>query len=221
MKYKKAAAQYLKKNVSELRNLEPGKAASTLKRYAVNPCDLEEEGFTLTSHAEENLSNEEQLDRIATYFANIAQEYPKLKEEDLSESIRTKIENVNPNDAPKVSSQYVFSVLKSVKKKKSCVPGDLPPRLFNNEDVRLSLAEPIAYIANSVAKSGQWPNQFKTEWGVVLKKEPNPDTEKQTRIISCINQISKALEKIILNWLMVYIKPYLDADQMGGQKEHL
>ena len=75
------------------------------------------------------------------------------------------------------------------------MPGDLPPRLFNNEAVRLALSEPAAMIINSVAQTGEWPRQFKIEWGVVLGKEPNPATEKQLRIISCTNQLAKIMEK--------------------------
>ena len=32
--------------------------------------------------------------------------------------------------------------------------------------------------------------------------------------------MSKCLEKIVLHWLMVYVKPFLDPDQMGGKKGH-
>ena len=108
--------------------------------------------------------------------------------------------------------------MKTLKNKKSSVPGDLPPRIFNNDDVKFALAEPTAKIMNNVAKWGIWPNQYKTEWGVVLAKEKNPEVEKSLRIISCTNQISKCLEKVVIKWLMKYVKPYLDPDQMGGQK---
>ena len=172
----------------------------------------------LLSHSEENLTDKEQLERISNYFASIANEFPKLKEEDLSEEVKHKLNNIEHNEINSISSQFVYNVMRQIKKKKSSVPGDIPP--CNNDDVRLSLAEPGAMLANSVAKSGQWPRQFKTEWGVVVRKEPNTATEKQVRIISCLNQMAKVLEKVILNCLMKYIKPYFDPEQMGGQKGH-
>ena len=85
----------------------------------------------------------------------------------------------------------MFSVLKSLKKKKSSVPGDLPPRLFNNDDVKLALAEPAAIITNKVVQTGKWPDQYKVEWGTPIEKVKNPETEKQIRIISCTNQVKK------------------------------
>ena len=138
--------------------------------------------------------------------------------EELPENVKQKLNSIEPTEIPSVSSHYAYSLMKSIRKKKSSVPGDLPPRLFNHDDIRLSLAEPVALIANTVAKTGEWPRQYKTEWGVVLQKEPNPATERQLRIISCTNQVSKCLEKMVLNWLMIYVEPFLDPDQMGGQK---
>ena len=51
------------------------------------------------------------------------------------------------------------------------MPGDMPQRLFNMEDVKLGLAEPVAAIVNNVAKTGEWPRQYKTEWGVPQEKD--------------------------------------------------
>ena len=154
----------MKKNVTEMKSSKPGRAAAVLKRLAANPVDVDEgNSFTLTSHSEENLTDKEQLERISNYFASIANEFPKLKEEDLSEEVKHKLNNIEHNEIPSISSQYVYDIMRQIKKKKSSVPGDIPPRLFNNDDVRLSLAEPGAMLANSVAKSGQWPRQFKTE----------------------------------------------------------
>ena len=108
--------------------------------------------------------------------------------------------------------------MKACSNKKSSVPGDLPPRLFNEDDVRLALSEPATKIMNMIAKSGEWPDQFKIEWGTPLQKENNADIESQLRIISCTNQLSKAFERVVLSWLMLYVKDKLDPDQLGGQK---
>ena len=56
-KYKKEAAEYLKKCVSNLKKDHPGKAAATLKRMGAQPGDcVEGSSFTLLSHLRENLT---------------------------------------------------------------------------------------------------------------------------------------------------------------------
>ena len=75
----------------------------------------------------------------------------------------------------------------------------LPPRLFNEDDVRLGLAELVSKIINNVARTGQWPEQYKIEWGVPLQKEANPEFENQLRVISCTNQVSKSLEQVVIS----------------------
>ena len=54
------------------------------------------------------------------------------------------------------------------KKIKSSVPGDMPPRLFYKASA--ALAAPAARIMNNIAQAGEWPEQYKTEWGVQLEK---------------------------------------------------
>ena len=202
-----------------LKEAYPGKAFATLQRLGQNPATSEEDNeFTLGSHAEENFSVEEQLERISSYFVSIADEFTELKVEDLPDDIKRSISNINVEEIPKVESLEMYKILKSMKNKKSSVPGDLPPRIFNNDDTKFALSEPAAKIMNNIATTGEWPTQYKTEWGVVLKKEKYPEVEKHLRIISCTNQLSRAFEKVMIKWLMKYVKPYLDIDQMGGQK---
>ena len=63
-KYKKAAAEHLKKYVSDLKKENPGKAFRTLKAMGAQPGDCDSAQFTLGSHVRENLSVESQLERI-------------------------------------------------------------------------------------------------------------------------------------------------------------
>ena len=104
-KMKKAATEYLKKNVSDLKKINPGKAFETLERMGAHPGATEDENeFTLASHAEQNLSVEQQLDKIPAYFVSIANEYTELKIEELSEEIQRSINNVNIKEIPKIES---------------------------------------------------------------------------------------------------------------------
>ena len=74
-----ASQKYLDKNVRSLMEDDPGKAYRTLKKLAARPGDCTDEGsFTLSSHVEDNLTNEQSTEKIAQYFAQISQEYPPL-----------------------------------------------------------------------------------------------------------------------------------------------
>lgn len=58
--------------------------------------------------------------------------------------------------------------LKACSSKKSSVPGDLPPKIFSDYDVRLAFAEPASKVVNMIARSCEWPELFKIEWRVQL-----------------------------------------------------
>ena len=80
------------------------------------------------------------------------------------------------------------------KRKKSAVPGDMPPRLFYEASV--GLAVPGAKIMNKIAQTGIWPKQLRTEWGVPLEKQSQAKDESQTRLISCTNKMNIVLKKL-------------------------
>ena len=155
----------MKKCVSDLKTSEPGKVAATLKRMGAQPGDCEEGGtFTLLNHIQENLSVDQQLERLTKYFVSVSQEFPPLEISQLSEYTRSKLANICQEDIPKVQDYEIFSILDNCKKKKSSVPGDIPPRLFY--EASAGLAEPAARIMNNIAQTGEWPSQYKTEWGL-------------------------------------------------------
>ena len=71
-KYKIASTNYLNKCVTDLKKDQPGKAAKTLKRMGAQPGDCEEFGsFTLINHVKNNLTVEEQLERLSNYFVSV------------------------------------------------------------------------------------------------------------------------------------------------------
>ena len=80
IKCKEAAAKYLEKNVRSLKESDPGKAYSTLKRMGCQPGDELDDGtFSLIEHLEANLTNKQSVEKIAEHFSQISQEYPVLK----------------------------------------------------------------------------------------------------------------------------------------------
>ena len=66
--------------------------------------------------------------------------------------------------------------------------------------------------------TGQWPESWKVEYGLPLKKKTNPLNEDDIRIISLTPFYSKVFEKFVIAWLMEYLQEHLDWWQYGGQK---
>ena len=217
VKYKSAASNYLKKCVSDLKREQPGKAAATLKRMGAQPGDCQDGGsFTLLNHIKENLTVEEQIERFSDFFVAVSQEFPPLELSQLSNSTRQKISNIRPQDIPVVEEHEIYQILSKTKRKKSSVPGDIPPSLFYESSA--GLAKPAARIMNRIAQTGFWPEQFSIEWGVPLEKSKPAEDESQTRLLSCSNKMNLVLEKQVVFWLMQCVKQKLDPDQFGGVK---
>ena len=68
-----ASKQYLKRNVSDLMEAAPGRAWAVLKKMGAEPGQFGEEGaFSMTEHVEQNLTVEESLEKIVTYFSGLS-----------------------------------------------------------------------------------------------------------------------------------------------------
>ena len=89
---KKAANDHLEKNVRSLKESDPGKAYSTLKKMGAQPGDMLDDGsFTLIDHLKDNLTNMEAVERIADHFARISQEYPAINIDNLPPEVQLKL----------------------------------------------------------------------------------------------------------------------------------
>ena len=76
-KYKSESAKYLQKNLDALKDTNPGKAFNILKRMGSMPGDcIDGNTFTLPSHEQENLSDEQCAEHIADHFAEIGNNTP-------------------------------------------------------------------------------------------------------------------------------------------------
>jgi hypothetical protein len=82
----------LGKNVRSLKESDPGKAYSTLKKMGAQPGDMLDDGsFSLISHLEKNLTNKESVKQIADHFSKISQEYPPNNINSLPEQVQLKL----------------------------------------------------------------------------------------------------------------------------------
>ena len=215
MKFKKAAADYIDKSVRTLMEDDPGSAYKCLKRLAAQPGESESD-FIVTSHLDANLTAEESLERLAQHFANISQEFTPLDISLLPSHVQASIKQPMIDQMPQLQDYDVYQKIKKTKKPKSSVPGDLPVKIV--QEFSPELAAPASMIFQNITQTGHWPKPWRIEYGTPLRKEQNPETEDQLRIISLTNFLSKVYEQYVIQWLMVYLGDKLDWAQYGGQK---
>ena len=222
-KLKLAGKQFLKKNVDSLMAAEPGQAYKVLKRMGAQPGENSEDGsFELPEYVSLGLSAAQSADRLAQAFADISQEFPPLKPENLpSRTQRLLKGELNPfckinESTPFISRQMVEEKISQAKATKGGVPGDLPTKLA--KEFGPELARPAAQIFRTITKTGQWPKRWRIEEGLPLKKVPEPKSEEEVRIISLTPFLSKIYEKFVVEWLLLHISDKLDIHQYGGRK---
>ena len=218
MKYKKAAKKYIEKNSTALKNENPGKAFATLRKMGAQPGDCGDEGsFSLQNHIDANMSVEECTEAIANHFSAISQEYPPLSIANLPADLQFTLSlPIDQAELPIISEEAVYKKMKTSKKSKSGVPGDVPRALINECSSELSV--PVCRIFQNILKTFQWPKQWRMEYGVPLQKVSNPKDEDQLRVISLTSYYSKLFESFVIDWLMDYVGDKLDWAQYGGLK---
>ena len=217
-KFKRAAKAYLDKNVRSLMEDDPGKAYQTLKKMSSQPGDCNEDNtFQLLSHLEDGLTAEQSIESIAEHFARISQEYAPLDRNKLPDEVKVKLDApIIPDDLPEISDYDVYRTFLRSRKPRSSVPGDLPRRIV--KEFSPELAAPAGKIFRNILRTGEWPKQWRTEYGTPLQKISNPVNEDDLRIISLTNFFSKQFENFVIIWLLKYVGSQLDCGQYGGVK---
>ena len=115
-KLKKAASEFLKKNINSLKESNPGKAYNILKKMGAQPgeCD-DKSNFSLPTH--ENLTPTESAEKIANFFSKISQEYPPLKIDALPDRVRMKLrEPESESSIPLIMEYEVYARIKRANK---------------------------------------------------------------------------------------------------------
>ena len=183
-KLKIAAQKYMEKNVTELKETNPGKAYRILKKMGAQPGDCADSNtFTLPEHASQNLTNQEAAEQIAAHFAEISQQYPSLSVDLLPDRVQVKLQE--ESTPPTITEWETMEKINAAKKPKSGVPGDLP-RLITKE-FGIELSVPMCLILNNIFKTAHWPKTWLQEYVTPLAKIPQPETEDDLRPISLTN----------------------------------
>ena len=169
----KASRDYIRKNIDSLKDSNPSKAYSILKKMGAQPGECEESNtFTLPEH--ENLPFPEAAEKIAEYFSRISREFPPLNTETLPDRVSQKIQNPERESrVPKLFEHEVYERMCKANKPKAGVPGDLPKRIINEFGPEIS--GPLTRIFNSIVGSSKqgtakWPDSWKQEFGTRLQK---------------------------------------------------
>ena len=170
-KYNSAAKRYLRSKVDDLKEAKPGKAYGILKNMGAQPGDCSDDcTFTLPRHMELNLSDQQCAEEIAKSFAAISKEFDPLNPSLLPERVKVKLyDQTNP---PVIGEYDCYSKLKSTKKPKSVIPGDLPSAIV--KEFMPELAKPLSKLCNNILQSTIWPEQWKVEYITPLAKVPQP-----------------------------------------------
>ena len=143
-------------------------------------------------------------ERAADYFNQISAEFTPLQRRE------------RPADLPANPPlrHQIAGRLRSFKKPKSQVPGDILPSLFTTyADV---LSEPLQVIFEQIYKTWEWPDLWKSETVTLIPKKKSPETLSDLRNLSCTPLVSKLLESFIMDDIKKTIK--LSDNQYGGRK---
>ena len=139
-------------------------------------------------------------------FGSISQEFCPLTRDHASA--------IHDAGEEKIERYQVATILKSIKKTKSVVKGDITPTLVTKfSDI---LAIPLTDIFNQVIKHWEWPDLWRRETVIVIPKKSSLESLAECQNLSCTPLFSKALEMIVLERLKK--ETCFRASRYGGQK---
>ena len=77
------------------------------------------------------------------------------------------------------------------------------------------IAIPAAKIFNAITCTSIYPTEWKKEYQLAIPKSYPPETEDDLRNIAKTPFLSKVFESFLAQWLLSFIRPYLDPNQCG------
>ena len=203
----KAKKDFYRQNIKNLKKAKPGKWYSELKKLTSYD-QQKSEGLSVESI--KDLHIKEQAELIADKFAEVSQEYEKLKSEDIT------IPEFPNEDVPQFSVEQVKDILANMDTKKSNVKGDIPAKIFKT--FATQLANPVTDVINSSLRQGIWPDIYKLEIVTPVPKVSPTKTIEELRNISGLLNMDKIAEKLISKLMISDMKSKLDPSQYANQK---
>ena len=148
--------------------------------------------------------DDEVSEKVAVYFNRISSEYKPLEP----------LPRPRDSGASCPMMHEISSRLKSIKKPKSQVEGDIPPKLVQKYHDLLAI--PMGYVFAKSYATSTWPKGWKNETVTVIPKNSNPKGLSELRNLSCTPLFSKVMESFVLQKLRTEIS--LSESQFGGIK---
>ena len=199
---------YYENIVEDLKTSNPGQWYSKIKRMSqLDPT----KGNDVEIEELQNLSIPAQAEAIADNFDKIANLYDPLKKEDIEIP-----EDAQSRTLPLYEPHQIWEKIKSMKKKKSTVKGDIPWRIICEFSVELS--SPFCNIFNTGTLNCEWPNIWKFEYVTPVPKVFPPSSRDDLRKISGTKKFSKIYEALISETILKDMEPSIDPAQYGNQK---
>ena len=152
----------------------------------------------------------EQAEQIADKFAQVSQEYEKLKTEDI------KIPIFSEKEIPQFTEDEVRIILSQMDTNKSTVNGDIPAAILKT--FAGFFAAPLTDLFNSSIRQGRWPDICKLEIVTPVPKELPVKNLDMLRNISGLINLDKIAEKLISKLIISDMKAKLDPSQFANQK---
>ena len=183
-------------------------------RMSSRPGEEPTSTFSLQTHIDDTLTPKQSAERIVRYFSQISQEYTPI-EEDISApwmEVQAILKDA-PCSHPQIEEYQIYQQMKMAKKTDS-VPGDIPADIL--KEFLPEFVTPVTAILKHAVETHTWPQIYKKEYHLPLKKIPLPQDEDDIRGIGLTQWVSKQLERLVLNWIWPFIHPHINADQMGG-----
>ena len=208
-----AVRKYTEKMKIEVLEGKRGSVYPVLKRLGERPNSDNSTVFNLPEHLTLGLSSQQSADLIADYFSKISQEYHPLQVTSLPQNI---ISFLATPDLPSVPRLSVYATMKRIikaKKPLGIVPGDLPRKLVQKTADLIAI--PASVIFNTITSTSSYPSCWKIERQVAIPKTYPPEDENDLRNIAKTPFLSKVYESFLAEWLLIYIRPYLDPNQCG------
>ena len=153
-------------------------------------------------------SDQEVSELLADHFNAISNEFEPIDMNNIPSTYSTPLH--------RISAEEISSRLRTFKKPRSMVPGDIFPQLVAHYSI--FLAEPLEKIYNGVITTYHWPLVWRNEYVSIIPKSSAPEDLGGCRNISCMNLFSKVLESFLLEWSWEEISPNMRKNQFGGQR---
>ena len=145
---------------------------------------------------------------VAEFFNEISSEFSPLTDNGVPAP------RVPDSPFPSFEPYQISGILRTFKKPKSQVRGDISPKLITKFADLIVI--PLTYIYNQVLSTYQWPELWKRETVIIIPKNSSPSDLSECRNLSCTPLFSKILESYLLTRLR---KETSFADsQYGGLK---